>query len=74
MFRMIITTNFDRLLEQALTEAGVTPDVIITDENDISTAIPRVHTNVVIVKVHGDYKRANLRNSVASLKEPQFGV
>lgn len=68
MVKVVVTTNFDRLLEQALTEAGVTPDVVIMDENDIPTAIPRVHANAVIVKVHGDYKRANLRNSVERLK------
>lgn len=68
MVKIVVTTNFDRLLEQALIEAGVTPDVIITDESDIPTSIPRVHANVVIIKVHGDYKRANLRNSVDRLK------
>lgn len=66
--KVVVTTNFDRLLEQALSEAGLTPDVVITDESDIPTAIPRVHANAVIIKVHGDYKRANLRNSATRLK------
>lgn len=68
MVKVVVTTNFDRLLEQALVEVGVTPDVVIMDENDIPSAVPRVYANAVIVKVHGDYKRANLRNSVGRLK------
>ena len=32
--RVILTTNFDRLIEDALTEAGISPDVIATDDEE----------------------------------------
>ena len=40
--RVILTTNFDRLIEDALTEAGVSPDVIATDD-DLAGALPLSH-------------------------------
>ena len=67
--KVVLTTNFDRLLEQALAQVGLTLDVVITDEGDLESAIPRVHASTVLVKVHGDYKRLNLRNSRERLSE-----
>src|ERR1035438_8024359 len=52
--KVILTTNFDRLMEQALVEAGVQPSVISTD-NAVQGALPLVHAPCTIVKVHGDY-------------------
>ncbi|WP_162865848.1 SIR2 family protein [Deinococcus wulumuqiensis] len=62
LLRMIITTNFDRLMEQALAEVGVTCHVI-SNEHEIAAAPPLVHGGVFILKLHGDYLKADVRNS-----------
>ncbi len=45
------TTNYDRLIEQALEDAGKTPDVKTTPENLATTAHRR---DAVVYKMHGD--------------------
>lgn len=45
------TTNYDKLIEKAIEEAGKTPDVKITQEN-LSTNIPK--RDAIIYKMHGD--------------------
>jgi hypothetical protein len=52
--RVILTTNFDRLLERALEEAGVAPQVISTPE-ELSGMKPLAHGRATVVKLHGDY-------------------
>lgn len=64
--RVIVTTNFDRLTEQALEAVGITPSIISTADH-INGALPLTHSRVTIVKVHGDYLDARLRNTVAEL-------
>ena len=64
--RVILTTNFDRLLEQALIDEGVQP-VTVSSSDAIRGAPPYVHTSVIIVKLHGDYKDTRIKNSVAEL-------
>lgn len=49
------TTNFDSLIEQALKEAGKTPDVKKT-QNDLSINIPK--RDAIIYKMHGDISLA----------------
>ena len=66
--RVIITTNFDRLLENALRERGVEPTVI--DSVDaLSGAEPIAHSTCYLVKLHGDYKDARILNTHAELSE-----
>ncbi len=60
--RIILTTNFDRLLETALAEQGITPDVIST-EDALKGAIPYVHSKCVILKLHGDYRDMRIKNT-----------
>lgn len=62
--RVILTTNFDDLIEQALTAAGVPHTVWATDD-DVAGAAPLEHQRVVVViKAHGDYRQpASLRNT-----------
>jgi hypothetical protein len=60
--RMILTTNFDRLTEQALEEAGVSADVISSDD-DIRGALPYVHSHCTVVKLNGDYRDTRIRNT-----------
>ncbi|MGN6760779.1 MAG: SIR2 family protein [Leifsonia sp.] len=52
--KVIITLNFDRLIETALRQAGIEPTVIVTDA-DI-TGMPPLHTiECCVVHLHGDY-------------------
>jgi len=64
--RVIVTTNFDRLLERALDEVGVVPTVIASADA-ASGALPLAHTDCTIVKVHGDYLDARIRNTADEL-------
>ncbi|MEN3054895.1 MAG: SIR2 family protein [Candidatus Methanosuratincola petrocarbonis] len=64
--RMILTTNFDRPMEQALKEEGVIPDVISSDD-DLQGAMPYVHTRCVVVKLHGDYRDTRIKNTPEEL-------
>ena len=64
--RVIITTNFDRLLEVSLTDAGVIPVVIATPDQAIG-APPLAHCECVVIKVHGDYLDTRIKNSVDEL-------
>lgn len=63
---VIVTTNFDRLLEQALQAEGIEPVVIATAAAAEGT-IPLAHTRCTIIKVHGDYLDPNVRNTVGEL-------
>ncbi len=64
--RVIITTNFDRLLENALTEAGVSPFVIASTDQSVG-APPLAHCECVVIKVHGDYLDTRIKNSADEL-------
>jgi NAD-dependent SIR2 family protein deacetylase len=64
--RMILTTNFDRLIEMALEEAGIFPDVISSDDG-LKGAMPYVHSRCVVVKLHGDYRDTRIKNTAEEL-------
>jgi hypothetical protein len=64
--RVIVTTNFDRLIETALRDAGVEPTVIASAD-DAAGAMPLTHAGCVIVKLHGDYLDTRIRNTAAEL-------
>ena len=64
--KVIVTTNFDRLLETALVEAGVDPSVV-SSPSSASGAMPITHSRCTIVKVHGDYLSPDLKNTVDEL-------
>ena len=66
--RVLITTNFDRLLENALRERGVEPTVI-DSVGAISGAEPLAHTACYLLKLHGDYKDARILNTHAELSQ-----
>lgn len=65
--RVVITTNFDRLIENALRDAGVEPTVIAGDDA-IAGATPLVHAKCTVIKVHGDYLDARIKNTDAELE------
>lgn len=60
--RVIVTTNFDRLLEGALRDVGVEP-VVIASDDAIVGATPLVHSRCTIIKLHGDYMDARIKNT-----------
>ena len=64
--RIILTTNFDRLLEKALSEEGITPTVIST-EDEIKGAMPFMHNDCTIIKLHGDYMDTRIKNTPEEL-------
>jgi hypothetical protein len=66
--RVIVTTNFDRLLEQALESQGVIPTVISTPDA-ARGATPLIHNACTILKVHGDYLDTRIRNSASEVAE-----
>lgn len=66
--RVLITTNFDRLIENALREAGVEPTVI-KSEDDLAGAIPLAHARCFVLKVHGDYLDTRLLNTDSELDQ-----
>lgn len=59
--RVLVTTNFDRLLENALREVGVEPTVV-SSLDALLGAEPIVHSKCYVLKLHGDYKDARIRN------------
>lgn len=66
--KVIITTNFDRLIEQALETAGVAAQVIASPEA-VRGMTPLTHSPVTVIKVHGDYLDLGSRNTPSELEE-----
>lgn len=64
--RVILTTNFDRLMERALDAAGVSHTVISTPSG-IDGALPLTHAPCTVVKPHGDYLDARIKNTPEEL-------
>ena len=66
--RVILTTNFDRLTERALEDAGVAPQVLHRPEQ-LASATPLTHAKVTVIKLHGDYADLDQRNTIDELAE-----
>jgi hypothetical protein len=64
--RVIITTNFDRLIENALRENGV-ESTVITSDDALKGAVPLIHSRCYVVKIHGDYLDTRIRNTDSEL-------
>ena len=64
--RVIVTTNFDRLIEKALEEVGVAPTVISTTDQ-LSGALPLAHSGATVIKLHGDYLDTRIKNTEPEL-------
>lgn len=71
--RVIITTNFDRLMESALRERGIEPTVVASVDA-LFGAEPITHSACYLLKLHGDYKDARILNTEAELSgyPPQY--
>ena len=66
--RVILTTNFDRLVETALTDEGVVP-TILSSPDQVQGALPLIHTQCCVFKLHGDYLDPRIRNTPAELDQ-----
>lgn len=66
VIRVVVTTNFDRLLEHALAALNIMPQVISTD-TDVAGMEPLQHARVTIIKVNGDYASLDQRNTAEEL-------
>lgn len=64
--RVVLTTNFDRLLERALEDVGVPPQVLHRPE-ELASATPLAHARVTVIKLHGDYADLEQRNTADEL-------
>ena len=71
--KVIITTNFDRLVETALTDTGVVPTVL-SSPDQVQGALPLIHTQCCVFKIHGDYLDTRIRNTPDELDQyrPEF--
>ncbi len=65
--RVVLTTNFDRLLERALEAIGIQPQVLHRPEQ-LAAATPLRHHRATIIKLHGDYADLDKRNTVDELE------
>ena len=66
--KIILTTNFDRLIENALQSEGVVYQVIL-HESDLEKITPISHCAVpTVVKINGDYIDCRFRNTAIELE------
>jgi len=66
--RVIVTINFDRLIEKALETTGIIPTVISTPDA-VEGALPIQHTKCTIIKVHGDFPDTRIKNTPEELEK-----
>ncbi|HEX2881533.1 MAG TPA: SIR2 family protein, partial [Polyangiaceae bacterium] len=60
--RVVLTTNFDRLMERSLEAEGIQP-LVISASGGIDGATPLRHAPCTVIKVHGDYQDARIKNT-----------
>lgn len=66
--KVIVTTNIDRLIENALTGIGIEPTVL-SSTADVLGSQPLDQIDCCVIKVHGDYRGHELRNVESELSE-----
>ena len=64
--RVVLTTNFDRLMEQALEAVGISPQVV-SRPDAIPGMKPLVHSKATVIKLHGDYQDLGSLNTPSEL-------
>jgi hypothetical protein len=69
--RVIVTTNFDGLIERALEAVGIAPQVISTP-TALRGMTPLALAPVTVIKLHGDYNTPGLKNT--SLEVGKYGA
>jgi SIR2-like domain len=71
--KVLVTTNFDRLLETALRARGIDP-VVTTCDADLSRMTQREHAHCFVLKPHGDYQQMTIRNTTLELAKLEPGL
>jgi len=66
--RVIVTTNFDHLIEDALRAAAIEP-VIVSTPDGIEGAPPLSQPEPLIIKAHGDYLDVRIKNTPQELSQ-----
>ena len=66
LVKVLITTNFDRLIENALRDRGIEP-TIVSSPDTLAGAEPVGHGQCFLLKLHGDYKDARILNTEEEL-------
>jgi len=64
--KVIITTNFDRLIETSLADVGIYPS-IISNPSHVENVLPLVHSTATIIKINGDYLDTKFLNIKSEL-------
>ena len=64
--KLIITTNFDRLIEKALEQEGIAPEIISTKDQLVGS-VPLTHVQCRLFKLHGDYLDPGILNTPEEL-------
>ena len=67
LVRVILTTNFDRLMERALDEVGISAQMI-HQPSQYDSSMPLAHCAATVIKLHGDYADLEQRNTVNELE------
>jgi hypothetical protein len=65
--KVIITTNFDRLIELSLDELNIQYQTLYHD-SDIEGMKPLAHAECTVLKIHGDYRDTRFKNISDELK------
>ena len=63
LVRVVITTNFDRLLESALRSEGVAKVEVVSTPDEAANCYPFHAAEAFVLKLHGDWRDITLRNS-----------
>ncbi len=71
--RVIVTTNFDRLMEGAVADLGIAPTIVSSDD-DIAGVPPLTQVRCLIVKAHGDYLDTRIRNTADEVAALDPGI
>ncbi|RYZ56089.1 MAG: hypothetical protein EOP49_01260 [Sphingobacteriales bacterium] len=66
--RVIVTTNFDRLMENALRELSIEA-TIISNPTHVDNVMPLIHSPFTLLKINGDYLDTKFLNLESELSE-----
>jgi len=66
LVKVILTTNFDPLMERALDEKKI-PYCLVASNDAVKNVTPLEHARCWIVKLHGDYQQQNIKNTPKEL-------
>jgi NAD-dependent SIR2 family protein deacetylase len=66
--KIIVTTNFDALLESAINSVGISP-LLLSTPDQMDGSMPLRHAGPTIIKIHGDYRSDKLKNTDGELSE-----